>query len=74
MAMSGTDLGNAIYSAIQGETTNPQQIWQKVGQAIVNYFKSNAEIDTTIGSAQVVIAATGAVMNVGTETTTGTIK
>ena len=44
MAMNGTTLGDAIYSAIQGlhGSTNPQAIWETIGAQIVAHIEANA--------------------------------
>ena len=73
MALSASTLGSALYNAVKNKR-DPQQVWNAVATEIVNHIKNNAEVDTTIGIAQVVIGAPGAVMNIGTETTTGTVK
>jgi hypothetical protein len=55
MAMAGNDLGDKIALAITSPLAPPEtqaavkELWKKIGTAIVDYIKENAEVSTTGG-------------------------
>jgi hypothetical protein len=54
MAMNGNTLGSEIAAAIMNSAAPPEvqaqviELWQKVGTAIVNHIKNNAQVPAGI--------------------------
>ncbi|HEY6018424.1 MAG TPA: hypothetical protein VIY48_00535 [Candidatus Paceibacterota bacterium] len=75
MALSGTLLGDAIKSSIDGLTDAQKQdrtqLFEAMGTAIVNYIKTNALVTVAVASVSGVTPGGGAS---GPGTGTGTIS
>ena len=58
MALNGTQLGDEIVAALTSAglvgrgpgdpQPTPSEVWQAVGQAIVDHFKTNAVVEVTV--------------------------
>jgi hypothetical protein len=74
MAMNGNDLGDAIALAITSPLAPPavtasvQQLWRKIGSALVTYLTANAEVPSGIAVTTDPATGTGATTGPGTVT------
>jgi hypothetical protein len=76
MAMNGAAMGDAIKAAIDGlsGSTNRAQIFEAMGNAIVNYIKANAVVSVAAGIAVSTAGTAAAQTGATTATGTGTIS
>lgn len=79
MALNGDALGQAVLSKIAAlspeQKQNTEAVWKAIGNGIVDYFKANAQVNSTVNVASVSGVQTGTgVSGPGTGTATGTIS